>query len=282
MIDLEFLQHLKRLSLLLNKKVTSNYVGERASPAAGRGLVLKDHIPYTWGDDFRSIDWRIFARTDKLFVKRYEEERNLTLHIIQDMSASMDYGDGKKKSDYASMIGIGFAFMALRNNERFVLSTFSEKLEIFKPKKGAKQLASITQYLNHKRPKGMTKFSESLEKYKKHIDSRSLIIIISDFLYEPEDLRKGLARYKDNMIKLIQVLDRTEMDLNFEGDFMLEDLETHDKMKTYISPLLKKKYSDQLSDHIANVKRVAAEVKAEFYTVSTGTPIFDTMFRLLQ
>ena len=154
MITPEFLHQLERLSLIINKRITSNYIGEREAAATGRGLIFKDHVIYSPGEDFRTIDWRVYGRTDKLFVKRYEEERNLVVHVVLDYSGSMSFGSGRiSKADFAGMIGLGFAFLALKNNERFVLSTFSDNLEVFKPKKGRSQLANVVHYLNNKKPK---------------------------------------------------------------------------------------------------------------------------------
>ncbi|MBT3406792.1 DUF58 domain-containing protein [Candidatus Woesearchaeota archaeon] len=280
-IDLEFLNHLKRLSVILNKNVTTSFIGERQSPAIGRGLIFKDHAPYTPGDDFRTIDWRVYARTDKLFVKRYEEERNLTIHILLDLSASMDYGKSVKKSNYAAMVAIGFAFMALSKNERFVLSTFSDRLDLFKPKKGRKQLMDMVSFLNSRKPSGKTDIAKALVEYRKKVTSKSLIVVISDFLYDAEELTHGLYAYKDHTIKLVQVLDKEELDLNLEGDFRLQDLETNTIMKTFISPFLKKKYGQEMQNHIANIQRVADSVRAKFHTANTSTPVFETFYNIL-
>ncbi|MBW2978897.1 DUF58 domain-containing protein, partial [Candidatus Woesearchaeota archaeon] len=228
MIDIKFLRHLDRLSLIINKRMTSNYIGEREAVYGGQGLVFKDHAQYSIGDDFRRIDWKAFARTDKLFVKRFEEDRNLIVHIILDFSSSMDFGTKKiSKADFASMFGLGFAYMALKNNEKFVLSTFADKLELFRPRKGKNQLMAILDYLNKKNPKGKSNFELALAEYKKLVKSRSLIVIISDFLYDPEQVRHGLLRFKGHDIILIQVLDVIEKDLkDVEGDFKLVDSES--------------------------------------------------------
>src|SRR3989344_3497360 len=127
-IDTSFLGQLDKFSLVVNKRVTSNYIGPRKSMALGRGLIFKEHRIYAPGDDIRSIDWRVYARTDDLYVKTYEEERNLTVHIIVDGSASMGFGKPASKFDYASMIGVGFAYLALRDNEKFQFSTFADQL----------------------------------------------------------------------------------------------------------------------------------------------------------
>ncbi len=281
MIDSEFIHQLDRFSLIINKRITSNYVGERFSRATGRGLIFKDHALYAPGEDFRSVDWRVFGRTDRLFVKRYEEERNLTVHIILDFSASMNFGTHITKADYAGMIAVGFAYLALKNNERFVLSTFSDSLEVFKPKKGRAQLASMVEYLNSRKPKGLSKLEQSLGNYKKMINSRSYVVIISDFLYAIEDIRKALFLFKNHKVVLIQVLDKMERNLELEGDFKLKDLETSEVMRTYINPFGRKQYSKMLSDHIAKIQQVCNEVGAQFFTADTGMSVFDVFFDVL-
>ena len=131
MIDTSFLDQLMRFNLVINKRVTSNLSGPRKSIAGGHGLTFKDYRIYAPGDDIRLIDWRVYARTDNLYIKVHEEERNLTVHIIIDGSASMGFGKPLSKFDYASMIGVGFAYLAMRDNERFQFSTFADTLEIF-------------------------------------------------------------------------------------------------------------------------------------------------------
>lgn len=286
MIDLAFLHQLDRFSLLINKRVTSNYVGERRTVVPGAGLIFRDHHPYTPGDDFRAIDWKVFARTDRLYVKRYESERNLTVHIILDYSASMDFGSTKtSKGDYGAMVGIGYAYMAMKNNERFVLSTFAEKLELFKPRKGRKQLAGIVHHLNDKKAVGETNLEVSLSRYKKLINSKSMIIIISDFLYDPKEIRNGLARLFSNYkhdVRLVQVLDKLEVDLQgLEGDYKITDSESSTTMRTYISPLLRRQYIKRLTEHNADIKKVAEEFGAKYYTFSTNTPVFDAFHTMM-
>lgn len=282
-IDTSFLKHLDRMALIINKRLTSNYVGERASMAGGSGLVLKDYAQYVPGDDFRRIDWRVFARTDRLYIKRMEEERNLTIHIVIDFSASMNFGKPFKKAEYASMIGIGFAYMGMRNNERFVVSTFSDKLDLFRPARGGRQLASIVEYLNKKKPQGVSNFEESLLLYHKtRVHSKSLVVIISDFLYDLEQIKQVLYRFKDHFIVLVQVLDKTETTLDVEGEFRLKDSESGNMMRTFISPFVRKRYMELMEEHQERIKDVCGEVNARFFVSSTDENIYDTFFRILR
>ena len=282
MMDLSFLKSLDKMSLIINKKLTSKYYGGRESVSSGRGLLFKDHRIYAYGDDVRAVDWKVYGKTDHLYVKLFEEERNLTAHIIIDASASMNFGKRIKKFDYASMMGVGFAYMALRNNERFVLSTFSDKLELFKARKGRKQLISSIDYLNKKNAEGVSSFEKSLAQYKKAINSRSLIVVISDFLYDPREIRNVVHKFKDHELILIQVLDEVESKLSIQGEFRLRDMESKGLLRTFISPFLRTKYLDNLSTHNARISRICDEVGAKFYTVDTGTPIFENFYKILR
>jgi len=283
MIDTSFLHHLDRLSLIINKRVTSNYVGERQAVYAGQGLVFKDHFIYSPGDDIRHVDWKVYGRTDKLFVKRFEEERNLVVHVVVDFSASMDFGTKKfTKADYASMFGLGLAYMALKNNEKFVLSTFSDKLELFRPRKGKNQLMAILDFLNKKKPQGKTNFERAMAEYKKRVKSRSLIVVISDFLYDPEQVRHGLIRFRGHDIILLQVLDVVEKDLkDIEGDLKLVDSESKNILRTFISPFGRKKYLKKIALHKARLNKAADEIGAHFFSFSTDHAIFDAFHEVL-
>jgi len=281
MINPSFLHQLDKFSLIVKKRVTSNYAGDRVAKAVGQGLVFADYARYSIGDDFRAIDWKVYGKTDKLYIKRYEEERNLTVHVVVDFSASMNFGKKIKKSDYAGMIGLGYAYIALKNNEKFVLSTFSNQLDVFRAQRGVRQVASILKYLNDKKPKGKTQFQDSLLNYKKLLHSKSYVVFISDFFYDIEEIRNVLYRYKKHKVVLVQILDPIEKNLEYEGDYDLVDLETQEEMKTVLDPYAKKEYHDKLTMHNAAIIDVCNDIGAQFFSVSTSTPIFDTFYDIL-
>ncbi len=281
MISPDFLRQLDKLSLILKKRVTSSFSGERRTEYLGSGLIFREYAPYAYGEDLRSVDWKVYGRTDKLFIKKFEEDRNLTVHILVDFSGSMNFGTKIKKHEYASMIGLGFSYLALKENERFVLSTFDDTLDFFKPRRGQHQIASILQYLREKEPKGGTDILKAMLQYKSLVNSKSIVILISDFFYDPTALAEILHRYKRNKIKLIQVLDPVEKKLNLEGDYFLMDLESDAKLHTYIDPYLRKQYLDSLEEHREKIKQACGEVGADFYTVSSDEDVFDVFYRIL-
>ncbi len=282
MLEADFLKHLNKLNIIIQKKVASNFVGERESVYLGRGSQFRDHRIYVPGDDIRDINWKVYARTDKLHIKQYEEDRSLTLHVILDFSASMGFGGNTKKYEYASMLGIGWVYLAWKNNERFVLSTFSDTLELFKPRQGRRQIVEILDYLKNKKPAGKSAFRDSLINYAKTIGSRSMVVVISDFLYDTNEIKEVLFRFKDCEIVLIQVLDEMETELNLKGEFQLKDAETEGTLKTFISDKIRKKYLEDLEEHKRKIKWIADSVGAKFYSFGTGAPIFDSLYEVLR
>jgi len=280
-IDISFLRQLDKFDVVLKKRIHSSYSGVHQSKSYGTGLVFYDYRSYSPGDDFRTIDWKVYGRTDDFFVRRYEEERNARVHVVIDASASMNYGEKVKKFEYASMIGLGFCYMALRNNENFEVSTFSEDLDIFRAKKGMSKLISVVDMLNRTVPKGHSRFKDSLEKYKTAIKTKSMVIIISDFLFDPEELKNTIYRFKKSEVMVIQVLDPAERELDLQGEVILTDAETNDRMKTFISNKVIENYSEKLLEHIYNLKKVCDTYNAKFLSVSTETPVFDAFYALL-
>ncbi|PIY60259.1 DUF58 domain-containing protein [Candidatus Woesearchaeota archaeon CG_4_10_14_0_8_um_filter_47_5] len=282
MISIEFLSQLKRFSLIVNKRVTSSFAGARKSVALGRGLVISDFRQYVPGDDYRTIDWRIYARTDDFFVRRFEEERNLTVHVLIDVSKSMDYGTrDRTKFEYATMLGLGFAYLAARSNEKFQLSTFSEDIVTFRAKRGMSQVVGFLYHLNQVKCKGIAKFEDILKRYKKTIKSKSMIIIISDLLFDLDQIRDSLIHYKHHQIKLIQVLDRSEIDFTLSGSVILKDSETNREKEIYVSERLKKEYRQKLYDHMIQVEEECKRVGGEYYLFSTEEPLFDAFYRMV-
>jgi uncharacterized protein (DUF58 family) len=281
-IDISFLKELGRFNIVLKRRVLSKYQGERQSHAEGQGLVFSDYKDYVPGDDFRTVDWKVYARTDKFFIKRFEEERNMTVHIVVDSSASMDYGRKITKFDYASMIGLGFAYMALKNNEKFNFSTFSDSLNYLKARKGWNQLLNILSLLEKLKISGKSELGKSFDEYKKYVRSKSFIVIISDFLYNLDEIKEVLARFTKHEVIVIQVLDPEERRLALYGDVILEDSELHNKLRTFISNRLIGNYRNKIEAHITAIKDVCEHLDHDFISVTTDTPIFDTFYAVLR
>jgi uncharacterized protein (DUF58 family) len=282
MIDPNFLEGLKRFHLIIRKRVASSYTGEHKSISLGRGLVIKDRRIYVPGDDFRTVDWKLFARTDRLHIKQFEEDKNLTVHVILDSSSSMDYGEKTSKFEYGAMIGLGFAYLTMKDNEKFEFTTFTDDLQLYRAKRGKKQLATMVNHLNQMKAKGLTNFEKVMTIYKKFINTKSLIIIISDFMYDLDQIEKGLSRFANHDLKIIQVLDHKEREMDMEGSVKLVDSESNQVLKTFISRRMKEKYLNNLIEHNNEIKNICNHMGAEFFSVTTNKPIFDTFYDVVR
>jgi len=283
-IDTTFLKSLDRLQVILKKRIYADKQGAHQATHGGEGLVFHDYKPYSPGDDFRHIDWKVYARTDKFYIRRFEAERNLVVHILVDSSASMNFGTkgSPTKFEYGAQVGLGFSYIAYRNNERFNLNTFTEHVTAFKPKKGAGNLAYLFDYMGAMRVEGKSSFIQSMEEYRKRINSKSFIVFISDFLYDLNEVEEILSRYRKSQVFVIQVLDIQERDLALSGDVILEDAETQQKMRTFVSMRMKNTYQQKLEEHIAKLKDICERNSASFISVSTNTPVFEAFYHMFK
>ncbi|MBN2422352.1 DUF58 domain-containing protein [Candidatus Woesearchaeota archaeon] len=282
MIDIDFLSQLKKFSLIINKKVTSSFIGTKRSSHLGTGLIYNDFRQYVPGDDFRTIDWKIYARTDDFYIKRYEEEKSLTVHVLIDVSKSMDFTTSKyTKFEYAAMLGLGFAYLAARANERFQLSTFSRYFVTFRAQRGMSQIMSFLQHLNKIKCTGLVEFEDLMKKYKKSITSRSLVVVISDFLFDIDQVRNSLPLYSQHELKVIQILDKSETNFKIYGDVILKDAESSKEIHTYISESKRKAYREQLYNHIIAIENETKSCGGKFFLFSTEEPLFDAFYKIV-
>ncbi len=281
-LDIDFFRQLDRFTFMVRKRVSTAYAGSRRSIHTGRGIDTVGYREYNPGDDLRSIDWNVYARSEKLYVRQFEEDKSLTTHILLDASKSMDYSSNKvSKFEYAAMLAAGFAYLVTKDNDKFAISTFAENVDITKPLRGRQHLVRTLDRLGDTELEGQTAINESIMNYGRMIRSRSLVVIISDFMDDLESINAAVRRLADHDLVLIQVLDPSERDLKVHGHSRLLDLETGDELKTYISKNFKSEYQKHLEDHISSVRNICARVGAEFYTFTTDVPVFDAFFHTL-
>jgi uncharacterized protein (DUF58 family) len=282
-IETDFFKQLDRFTFSVRKRVSTVYAGNRPSTRSGHGIDTIGFREYDSSDALKDIDWKAYARTEKLYVRQFEEEKTLTTHILLDASKSMDYPEkGTSKFEYSAMLAAGFAYMVTKYNDRFAISTFTEEIEINKPSRGRKNLMRAIDRLSELELSGMTSIGEAVIKYSREIKSRSLVILISDFMQEPEAIETALHRLSDHDLIVIQVLDPTEKVLPLQGNSKLVDLETGEEIRTYISDKFKERYTRKLDDHTARIKKTCMKVGAEFYTFTTDTPVFNAFYNTIR
>ncbi len=282
-IDVDFFRQLDRFTFMVRKRVSTAYAGSRRSLHVGRGLDTVGYREYNRRDELKSVDWKAYARSEKLYVRQFEEDKSLTTHILLDSSKSMDYteGDSPSKFEYATMLAAGFAYLVTKDNDKFAISSFSEDVDITKPGRGRKHLLRMIERLETAKVGGKTAINECTIHYGKAINSRSLVIIISDFLQDLKDIESAVYRFADHDLILVQVLDRTESSLTVHGHSRLIDLESGMKLETYISEDMKTEYQEKLSAHIDHIRYICDRADAEFYSFTTDIPVFDAFFHTI-
>lgn len=282
-IETDFFTQLDRFTFSVRKRVSTVYAGNRPSTRSGHGIDTIGFREYDPSDALKDIDWKAYARTEKLYVRQFEEEKTLTTHILLDASKSMDYPEkGTSKFEYSAMLAAGFAYMVTKYNDRFAISTFTEEIDINKPSRGRKNLMRAIERLSDLELSGKTSIGEAVTKYSREIKSRSLVILISDFMQEPESIETALHRLSDHDLIVIQVLDPTEKVLPLQGNSKLVDLETGEEIRTYISDRFKERYTKKLDDHSARIKKTCMKVGAEFYIFTTDTPVFSAFYHTIR
>src|SRR5688500_4592822 len=209
--DDEFLRKLERLELLARKMFRGLLRGEHATPRRGRGLEFSDFRHYRPGDDFRHIDWNIYARLDQLFLKLHASDEDLTLHLIVDASASMGFGE-PAKFDHARRLAAALGCIALRNFDRVGVNTFAEGLGAsIAPSKARPHLANLLSFLGSLPCAGATRFGPALQAFTARTRSPGLVVLISDLL-GADDAQDGIdaLRSGGHDVIVIQLLAESE------------------------------------------------------------------------
>jgi uncharacterized protein (DUF58 family) len=285
MIDPSFLDQLRELNLVLKRRVSSAYEGGRPSIQYGRGIEPVDHREYMHGDDFRLVDWKLYGRTERLYIRRFEEEKSMVLHLLLDASSSMDFrSDGIGKFDYAGSIAAGFGYLSVHANEKFSTALFSERIrEVMKPDKSKRHLFNTIELMNKTKLSGATDISVSASQYVKSIKSKSFIVALSDFLMPLDSIKDGVHRMAKASKELIviQVLDPCELSLKWTDDINFEDAESGGTIRTYLSPSFKEDYRRRVRDHIAGIQDICNEVGVHFSTITTDKPLLDAFVGLV-
>jgi len=279
MIDSEFLAELSQFTDSIERTASSMYQGEQQSPEVGEGQTFSDHRRYTPGDDIRLVDWKVLARTGDVYIKRYEAERELDVHILVDTSASMDFGDkaaGHHKFEYAAKVGLGISYMTAETHNEFRFSGFDTEVERFdRGPSDRNELLRLIDHCNRTELSGEADFPQTLRTYASRINSRSVVVVISDFLADPDEIRTGLQSLGEHEVIAVQVVAPEERDLPVSGDAIFEDLESGSSLRAYFGGRLKQRYQERLETHLTSVTASCQQTGAQHDRLDTDTDFFD-------
>jgi uncharacterized protein (DUF58 family) len=285
LFDEEFLRKLEYLSFVSRKLRRGEVRGEHASFRAGTSPDFADYRAYQPGDDFRTIDWNIYARLDRLFVKLYAEEEDLTVHVLLDASASMTFGT-PPKLDYARRLAAALGYVGIGSLDRVGVTTFAAGLGgALAPRRGRTQLFHLLDYMSRIKGGGRTDIARSLEDYARRSRRPGLAIVITDLLDEArEGALRGLRAlaFHDFEVVLVHVLDREEIAPREEGALRLTDVETGRSLSVSVDRPLAAAYRRRVEAFFGSVQSYCLSHGVEYLRTATLVPFEEVVLRYLR
>lgn len=277
-LDEAFLRRLENLKILSHRGITGMDRGEHASWRSGPSLEFLDYRKYHIGDDFRYIDWNVFGRLDKLFIKLFRAEENQAIHILMDTSRSMGFGE-PTKDIYAKKITAALSYIGLTHLDNVRVTAFSHKLgDSMMPVKSGLAYSRILDYLHAIRPKGKTHINVSLSKYAETHEGAGIAIVLSD-LMDPNGFEEGLealSRAKWE-ISIIHVLDHQEIFPSDTGHIILKEIEKGDKVNLTVDRSILALYHKKFQDFIDRIKAFCLDNAIDYYLCDTSIPFEDLL-----
>ncbi|WP_437188500.1 DUF58 domain-containing protein [Planctomicrobium sp. SH668] len=270
----EVIRHVSRLDLRARFIVEGFLSGLHASPFQGFSVEFSEHRRYSEGDDPRGIDWLVYAKTDRYYVKKYEAETNITGYLLMDLSESMDYTFRQEmtKFDYSICLAAALAYMMVHQQDPVGLVTFDEKIQSSLPARSKRsQLGNILALLSKARPTGQTDIAKSLRQFQPMLKHKSLIMLFSDLLTDPAPVADAIRmlRYAGHDIIIFHVLDEAEVHFPFDGMCELRDPETGEKL-TLDAAGVRADYLDAINGLRNQYKDACRSVGADFVPLDTS------------
>ena len=227
---------LNSISMKAKLVVEGYIIGQHRSPYHGFSVEFAEHRSYEPGDEVKHIDWKLYGKTNRLYVKRFEEETNLRAHLILDTSKSMTYASGKvTKLDYGSYLLAALSYLMISQQDAAGVVLFDEKIRSFIPPKSTpSHLNTLLNTLDVKQPGNDTKIETVLHEMADRINKRGLVVIISDLLDDPKSILNGLKhfRHKKQEVILFHILDRNELEFDFDSRTKFIDMESGAEITT--------------------------------------------------
>lgn len=270
----EVIRQVSRLDLRAKFIVEGFLQGLHASPFHGFSVEFSEHRKYVPGDDIKDIDWNIYAKTDKYYIKKFEAETNLHGYLVMDLSASMGYTYRQEltKFDYGICLAAALGYLMIHQQDPVGLITFDTKVRTFIPPKSKRtQLATIIGALAKLHPTGTTDVAAALHHIASMIRTKSLVIVFSDLLTDPEPVIKALhhLRHRGNDVILFHILDEAEVHFPFDGNIEFEDTESHDKL-VLDARGIRKDYIEALKEFMADYRQECFKARIDYVPVDTS------------
>ena len=268
---------------LVARTVVNGFVhGLHQSPHLGVSTDFAEHRPYMVGDDIRRIDWRVYGRTDRLYVKQFEAETNANMMVLIDISASMNYGSGAvTKLDYARFLAASLAYFSYQQRDRVGVITFDKDIVDQVPATG-RQLETVLHTIDRIEPGGEGELDLPIRRIAQSIRRRSILVLISDLYEDPDAVRHAVNRLalRGNDVIVFHVLDPAELEFDFDEPGQFEDLESGTRIPV-IPDRIRAGYKGLIDSHVARIAQLMGESRVDYCRVSTAKPLDHALFDYL-
>jgi uncharacterized protein (DUF58 family) len=281
-LDPVVLARINNLELLARTVVDGFINGLHRSPYFGLSVDFAEHRQYMPGDDIRRVDWRVFGRTDRFYVKEYEADTNTNFSVLLDISRSMDYGSGEvTKLDYARYLAACLSYFSRQQRDRVGIVTFDSDIVGLVPP-SAKHLDIVLHMIDRTQVGTVGTLETPLLKVAETVNRRSILVLISDLYEEPDTILKAVnrLRHKGNDMIVFQVLDPAEIEFPFTDAAHFEDLETGERIPI-VPATLRDQYLKLMGDHLDTLSRRLVENQIDYCRFLTSEPLDYALFQYL-
>lgn len=286
LFDAAFLGRVEQLALLARRMSTSGSRANRKSRIVGSGIEFADHRGYTPGDDLRSVDWKLFARTERLNLRLYEEEEDLSVYFLVDRSTSMTMAPEGEHTQFerALQVSAALAYIALGNLDRVAIVPFGHDVQAaMRPVRGKNQFFKVLRALSAIQPGGGTDIGASLGQWLRGQPRPGLAVVISDF-FDAKGLGDALRllAYRGFEPMVLQLVDRSLLEADAQGDLSIVDVETGEVRDIVLTPALLERYRAAFEELSHDVERAARAANARSLQVDLSIPFDDVVMRVFR
>jgi uncharacterized protein (DUF58 family) len=281
-VDPKVLARIGNLDLLARTVVDGFINGLHRAPYFGASIDFAEHRGYVAGDDIRRVDWRLFARTDRFYVKQYEADTNTNFCVLFDVSRSMGFGSrGITKLEYASYLAACLAYLAHRQRDRVGIITFDDDIVNHVPP-SAKHFDVLLHTLDRAKPERPGQLARPLNKVAEHFKRRSVVVLISDFYEDPDVVLEAIKplRFLGNELIVFHVLDPAEVHCTYDDASSFEDLESREQI-----PVVPESFGDEyrklVKSHIDALATKFSEHRIDYTMLNTIEPLDRALFSYL-
>ncbi len=281
-VDPKVLARIGNLELVARSVVDGFINGLHRSPYFGASVDFAEHRGYVPGDDIRRVDWRLYARTDRYYIKEYEADSNSNFAVLLDVSKSMGFGsEGLTKLDYSRMLAGCLTYLVHKQRDRVGLVAFDSDIVEFVPP-SAKHMDTVLHVLDRLKPARPGSLREPMNKIAEHFGRRGLLVLISDLYEEPDALLEAIGplRFRGHDMIVFHVMDRAELDFEYADPSAFEDLESGEQIPI-VPEALAGQYRELVQAHITGLTERFSANRIDYTLVNTSAPLDHALFSYL-